>query len=190
MRLHLFVIAFILIAACTAFGAKDSCFDCHSVMEGMSIIFKDDIHYKYGLSCFHCHGGDPNDDTDDSMRADRGFKVRVTRKDTPEYCGRCHSDAAFIHKYKKDQRVDQLAKYKDSVHGVLLASGELKSAGCGDCHGVHDARAVDDPESRVYRSNLVKTCGRCHAADSVGGKTAAAMAAGSKMDPHSLKPSP
>ena len=185
-----FYIAILLLAASAAFAAKDSCFECHSVMEGKSIIFKDDVHYKYGLSCDYCHGGDRNDDTDDSMRADRGFKVRVTRLGTPEYCGRCHSDAAFMHKYKKDQRVDQLSKYRDSVHGILLAGGEAKSAGCGDCHGVHDTRAVDDPRSRAHRSRLVETCGKCHAADSAGGKAARAMSAGSRMDPHSLKPAP
>ena len=61
MKLHLFITAILLIAACTAFGAKDSCFECHSVMEGTSIVFKDDVHYEFGISCADCHGGDPKE---------------------------------------------------------------------------------------------------------------------------------
>jgi hypothetical protein len=31
-----------------------------------------------------------------------------------------------------------------------------------DCHGVHDIKRVKDPDSRVIRANLVKTCQQCH----------------------------
>ena len=62
----------------------------------MSIVYEDDVHYKYGVSCTDCHGGDPKQDEGNAvMNASRGFKVRVTRENTPEYCGRCHSDAFF-----------------------------------------------------------------------------------------------
>jgi hypothetical protein len=161
-RTHLLSLLFLLAASC-AWAAKDSCFECHSVQEGMSEIFKDDIHYKHGISCADCHGGDPKeDDGNVSMNASRGFKVRVTREDTPEYCGRCHSDAAFIHKYKPGQRVDQLALYRKSVHGEQLAKGNKKTAYCVDCHSVHDIRAVDDPRSPVHPSRLAGKCGACH----------------------------
>ena len=33
---------------------------------------------------------------------------------------------------------------------------------CYDCHGVHDIRKVDDPQSHVIKQNLIKTCQRCH----------------------------
>ena len=33
---------------------------------------------------------------------------------------------------------------------------------CYDCHGVHDIRSVNDPQSHVIKANLVKTCQRCH----------------------------
>ncbi len=153
----------ISLAASGAWAAKDSCFECHSVQEGMSIVFKDDIHYKYGISCADCHGGDRNeDDGNVAMNASRGFKVRVAREDTPEYCGRCHSDAAFMGKYKPGQRADQAALYRKSVHGQQLAKGNKKAAYCVDCHGIHNIRAVDDPESPVHPSRLAGKCGACH----------------------------
>jgi predicted CXXCH cytochrome family protein len=151
------------LAAFCAWAAKDSCFECHMVQKGPSPIFKDDVHYKYGISCVHCHGGDPNEDrANDAMSDARGMKPRVMREDAPDFCGTCHSDAAFMRKYKPGQRVDQLALYRKSVHGVQLAKGNKKAAQCVDCHGVHSTRAVSDPQSVVYPSRLARTCGACH----------------------------
>lgn len=162
-RMHFLAVLLIPLTAFSVWAAKDSCFECHSVEEGTSIVFKDDIHYKYGISCADCHGGDPReDDPNLSMNASRGFKVRVTREDTPEYCGRCHGDAAFIHKYKPGQRTDQLALYRKSIHGAKLAGGNKKAANCVDCHGVHNIRAVDDPQSPAHPSHLAAKCGACH----------------------------
>jgi predicted CXXCH cytochrome family protein len=163
IRMHSLPVLLILLTASGAWAAKDSCFECHSVQEGMSIVFKDDIHYKYGISCADCHGGDRQEDNGNlSMSAGRGFKVRVTREDAPEYCGRCHSDAAFIGKHKPGQRADQVALYRKSVHGVELAKGNKKTANCIDCHGIHNIRAVADPESPVHPSHLAGKCGDCH----------------------------
>jgi predicted CXXCH cytochrome family protein len=164
MRIHSSSVLLIVLAASAAWAAKDSCFECHSVQEGMSLVYKDDIHYKYGISCADCHGGDPKEDEGNvSMNASRGFKVRVTREDTPEYCGRCHSDPAYIRKYKRGQRVDQLALYRKSVHGEQLAKGNNKTAYCVDCHGVHNIRAVRDPQSPVLPARLADKCAVCHA---------------------------
>ena len=132
-------------------------------MEGMSIPFKNDIHYKNGISCADCHGGDPNsDDQNISMSAARGFKVRVTRDAVSEYCARCHADAALIHKHNPGQRVDQLSLYQTSVHAAKPAGSDTVAANCIDCHSVHNIRAVDDPQSPVSAQRLTKTCGKCH----------------------------
>lgn len=152
-------------------ASKDSCFECHLVMEGMSLKFTNDIHYAEGFSCDTCHGGDRTEpDQNISMSAERGFKVRVTRPGVPEYCGRCHSDADFMGQYDPQLPVNQLAKYTNGVHGRLLAAGRKRAAECVDCHSVHDIRAVDDPLSTASPGHIAKTCGKCH------GDTAAAFA--------------
>ena len=88
MKLRLLTIALIPLLASAAHAAKDSCFDCHSVVEGTSVVFKDDVHYTNAVSCAACHGGDASeDDQNVSMNADRGFKIRVKRKEMPDYCG-------------------------------------------------------------------------------------------------------
>ena len=152
------------VARSTGGAAKDSCFECHQVMEGMSLVFTNDIHFAKGISCATCHGGDPGEaDMNLAMSAGRGFKVRVTRQGIPEYCGRCHSDAAFMGKYDPQLRVDQLAKYTNGVHGKLLAGGRKRAAECVDCHGVHNIRAVDDPLAVASPPRISQTCAKCHA---------------------------
>jgi len=165
MKSRLLTIALIPLLASAAPAAKDSCFDCHSVVEGTSVVFKDDVHYTNAVSCAACHGGDASeDDQNVSMNADRGFKIRVKRKEMPDYCGRCHSDAKFMRKFKPQQRTDQLALYRTGVHGKRLAAGQTKAAECVDCHGVHNIRAVSDPLSTVHPKNITDTCAKCHAA--------------------------
>jgi predicted CXXCH cytochrome family protein len=154
----------LLLAAPASQAPKDTCFACHGVQEGMSDIYQDDIHYKYGISCADCHGGDAKEEDGNlSMSASRGFKVRVSKEDTPEYCGRCHSDAAFMNKHKKGQRTNQLALYRKSVHGEQLTKGNKNAAYCVDCHGIHNIRAVSDPQSVVSPARLADKCGACHA---------------------------
>jgi predicted CXXCH cytochrome family protein len=159
------MLLFIPLLAGAAHAAKDSCFDCHRVMEGTSVVFKNDVHSTTSISCAGCHGGDPKeDDQNVSMNASRGFKLRATRQGIPEYCGNCHSDAGFMGKYKQQPRVDQLARYRTGVHGKLLAAGNKKAAECVDCHGVHNIRAVNDPLSMANPQHVTETCAKCHAA--------------------------
>jgi predicted CXXCH cytochrome family protein len=68
-----------------------------------------------------------------------------------------------MHRYKPQQRVDQLAQYQTSVHGQRLAAGDLKVANCVDCHSVHDIREVRHPLSPVHPLRLPQTCAHCHA---------------------------
>jgi hypothetical protein len=149
-------------------AAKDSCTDCHSNMDGALkapvTAYTNDIHARHGFSCADCHGGDRNaDDPEAAMNPAKGFKGHIARTAVPALCARCHSDAALMHKYKPQQRVDQLALYLTSVHGKRLATGDTAVANCVDCHSVHDIREVKDPLSPVYALKLPETCARCHA---------------------------
>ena len=146
-------------------AAKDSCFQCHSVIEGTSVTFKDDVHYHHTISCADCHGGDSKEDDQNlSMSAERGFRIRVKRQATPDYCGRCHENASYMRKFDPQLRVDQLALYKTSVHAKQLAMGHTRSAECVDCHGVHNIRAVSDPLSPAHPRHVTETCAKCHVA--------------------------
>jgi hypothetical protein len=86
---------------------------------------------------------------------------------SPQICARCHADTELMDKYGIS--TDVFNTYVSDFHGttVLLYEAtapdqETNKPVCIDCHGVHDMRKVDDPESRVIKSNLLATCQRCH----------------------------
>lgn len=149
-------------------AAKDSCVECHTAMEGdlksPAVAFPNDIHARHGFSCADCHGGDRTAaDPEAAMSPAKGFKGRIARTAVPALCARCHSDASLMHRFKPQQRVDQLAQYLTSVHGKRLAAGDTAVANCVDCHSVHNIREVRDPLSPVHPLRLPETCARCHA---------------------------
>jgi cytochrome b subunit of formate dehydrogenase/nitrate/TMAO reductase-like tetraheme cytochrome c subunit len=52
------------------------------------------------------------------------------------------------------------ALYTQSVHG---RSKDERAATCSDCHGSHDLKRANDSSSSIFRNNVPRTCGRCHA---------------------------
>ncbi len=77
-------------------------------------------------------------------------------------CAKCHSDAAYIRQYDPALPVDQLEKYRTSVHGMRNARGDAKVAECASCHGSHDILPVKDVNAKVYPSKIPSTCSSCH----------------------------
>jgi hypothetical protein len=147
---------------------KNSCLDCHSNLPeplGVSVeTYSQNVHGQKGLTCAACHGGDAsNDDPEKAMSRTAGWKGKIERKQIPELCASCHSDAERMKKYNPGLRVDQFQQYKTSVHGMKWAKGDVKVAVCTDCHGVHDLRAPSDPRSNVHPTNIATTCSHCHA---------------------------
>jgi predicted CXXCH cytochrome family protein len=146
---------------------KDSCVECHSVLadklQTPAAAFSNDVHQHRGFGCADCHGGDrTSDDPGIAMSRAKGFIGTPARTAVPKLCARCHSDAALMHRYRPQQRVDQYAQYLTSVHGKRMAAGDAAAANCVDCHSVHDIREVKDPLSPVYPLRLPETCARCH----------------------------
>ena len=168
MSLRWVVLLLAMVAALQAQTGKDTCVECHAALEGdlgrSAQLFERDIHKKNGFSCVACHGGDPSsEDLSVAMSPKRGFLGKIDRRAVPGRCARCHSDATLIHRFKPQQRVDQLAQYQTGVHGRRLAAGDTRVANCVDCHSVHDIRDVKDAEAPVHPLRLPETCARCHA---------------------------
>jgi nitrate/TMAO reductase-like tetraheme cytochrome c subunit len=149
-------------------AAGGTCADCHSYMSKRSqtIVaeWKASIHAKKGIGCADCHGGNPRNTTiDGSMWNVPGFKGRPRKQDIPALCAKCHANPAYMRPFNISS-TSQFAEYKQSVHGKrLLQQGDTKVAACTDCHGIHDLRAANDVRSLVYKTNIPKTCARCHA---------------------------
>ncbi len=107
--------------------------------------------------CTDCHGVH-------NIQDPRTAQFRVAE---PELCAGCHANEELMSKYGLS--ADVYSIYKHSWHGVDISVYKAKwptiwhdSAVCSDCHGIHDIRSTDDPQSRVNPDNLLATCQQCH----------------------------
>ncbi len=167
--IFIFIIVLMASLAVNSFAAqKDYCIECHRSLDGSAKDPTDriegDVHFKRGLSCSDCHGGDPTkEDFTEAKDPAKGFVGKPKRDDIPLFCGRCHADPAYMRRFNPNIQTDQLAKYNESQHGKLNAGGDQKTAVCVSCHGVHGIREANDPLSPVFITNIPKTCSSCHA---------------------------
>jgi cytochrome c553 len=185
VRRHALVLALVLapvtaLAQPPAQGSSakvSSCIACHGNPDmvdeaSLKIVsgFQQGVHAAAGLSCEDCHGGNPDPTLagDIGKAMDEGYKPNPfrgapKRAQVPAFCGRCHSDATYMKRFKPELRVDQEQEYRTSQHGRLLKTGDTRVATCIDCHGVHGIVAPADPQSPVYPTKVAQTCARCHA---------------------------
>lgn len=83
-------------------------------------------------------------------------------------CTDCHADVTEIPHADKLSRVDCAvchgdvdAEFSKSIHAELAQKG-LSEFACRDCHGSHKIRPASDPESKIAKKNVPRTCGKCH----------------------------
>jgi uncharacterized protein with PIN domain len=120
-----------------------TCGVCH---HGIEEQFENSVHSRLVTKtdkplpvCSDCHTAHT------IRRADLDqFKLDIMNR-----CGKCHAEIAKT--------------YFDTYHGKVSRLGYTKTAKCYDCHGAHDILRVDDPNSHLSRTNVVKTCQKCHA---------------------------
>jgi len=124
--------------------AAPACLECHAkvTLEGSA---------HAGLACLDCHK---------AIETRPGTPPHQAKKDMPPpscATGSCHPEAP-------DSRPGGTpAAYPDSVHGrANLERHEPEVARCWDCHGRHNIKPLDDPQSTVNRRNIPLMCSRCH----------------------------
>ena len=140
-------IAFFLLPAIASAQQDVSCYHCHTNVVNQ---FRKNIHYEMGFTCANCHGGSVETNASvisyNVMSGD--FVGRPTRHNITTICEKCHA------KETKD--------YKQSIHWQQIEKGHLDAATCTDCHGVHEIRAINDPNSSSNHQNSPATCAKCH----------------------------
>lgn len=107
------------------------------------------------VQCTTCHGAH-------GIVPVRDARSPVYPLNVVKTCAKCHADAALMRTYNPSLPVDQLDKYRTSVHGTRNAKGDSKVAECASCHGSHDILSAKDVRSRVYPVNIPSTCATCH----------------------------
>jgi len=86
---------------------------------------------------------------------------------SPLLCAECHADEDLMDQYGIS--TDVFDTYISDFHGTTVLmfekttpDQETNKPVCVDCHGVHNMKQVDDPESQVMKENLLTTCQKCH----------------------------
>jgi len=103
------------------------------------------------VSCKDCHG------THD-IKGKEDYDSRVFPLNLPHTCETCH-----LEKVQTERGGEFIKRYEMSIHYKgLEKAGLATSSNCSNCHGAHDVRHVHDPDSRVSRKNIIRTCGTCH----------------------------
>ena len=111
-----------------------------------------DASVHRGLECRDCH----SDIREVDHVVDRATHQRYPAK--VSCAERCHVEGNEM----GAPDFSPLKQYKDSVHGIATRIGVAEAAACTDCHGRHNIRPKDDPESTIYRANIPRTCAVCH----------------------------
>lgn len=138
-----------------------TCRECHSAIFDE---FAESVHGQAVLNeespdaptCIECHGvHNVNDPT-----------TALFRNRSPELCATCHANAEMMERH--DISTDVFETYVDDFHGTTVTifqsndpNTPTNKAVCYDCHGVHDIRPPDDPDSGI-KENLLVTCQQCH----------------------------
>ncbi len=120
-----------------------------------------DVHARVGLSCHHCHGGDPTNE-DKAKDKSKGYIGKPKIQDIPLLCSKCHSDIEYMKQFNPRLPTDQYQAYLTSMHGKKLKAGDTKVATCVSCHNSHGIRSVKDPRSAVFPTNIPGLCAKCH----------------------------
>jgi predicted CXXCH cytochrome family protein len=139
-----------------------TCQKCHSTIYDQ---YKSSVHGAALVAesnpdvptCVDCHGVHKMEDPTTTR----------FRLNSPQLCAKCHTNTAMMKKYNIS--TDVMSTYVADFHGSTVELFEKQSpdaptnkAVCIDCHGVHDIKKVNDPQSSVFRTNLLKTCQQCH----------------------------
>ena len=154
-RIALCLAAGMLLAMLSAsVGAQSSCIDCHTVRDHELEArgeprsphleeFRNSLHYRKGVGCQDCHGGDP--ESFDKWRSHRGvLNSRHAMSPTnplnlPPTCGRCHGPI--------------FSAFSKHTHWDLLRDGDPRAPVCTTCH-VSMASQLFVPAPRL--------CSACH----------------------------
>jgi predicted CXXCH cytochrome family protein len=108
-------------------------------------------------TCIDCHGVHNQEDP----------RTTQFRLSSPQLCATCHADAGLMSRYEISTHV--FDTYVADFHGTTVTLFERQSPDmptnkpvCYDCHGVHNMKSADDPQSQVFQENLLQTCQKCH----------------------------
>ncbi len=106
-------------------------------------------------TCTDCHG-------EHDIRKHTDPLSPVSAKNlAQQVCANCHASLRLTQKYGLPSQ--SFKTFADSYHGLAVRGGAVEVVNCASCHNSHAIKSQKDPTSTIHASNLVATCGQCHA---------------------------
>ncbi len=138
-----------------------ACKTCHADQMSAWQSSKHGVAVKKGETfaahCVDCHnGGDAH-----SILPSSDPNAPTSHKNIAQTCGRCHGQKFVMEKAGLSNQM--FVSYEASVHGRAVARGSQKAAVCTDCHDYHAILGANNPQSAIFKFNVPRTCGKCHA---------------------------
>ncbi len=150
MRIYVLVClacCIVLSAPPSAYPSTEDCLSCHddpmlTSDRGVSLdvepeIYESSIHGENGIECADCHY---------ELEGVEDFPHDAPLERVE--CSMCHDTES--------------EDYESSIHGRAFAAGDPSVPFCSTCHGKHNIKRPEDPESSAYPLNLAEVCIKCH----------------------------
>lgn len=130
------------------------CGSCHTKEKDLHIKSEHYVMLKKNNpnapTCIFCH----------QKEITPGFKLEATKlkMNQIQLCLDCHI------KHPQNEFSKALVDFDKSVHGSALKKGNKFAPACTDCHGSHDLKKANDPDSKINPFKVTDVCGKCHVA--------------------------
>ncbi len=133
--------------------------DCGGCHNDVAEIFAASAHGKVrhnGLTphCASCHGTH-------NIRSSENIDAMTSKHNLSLTCANCH-EKKMLSNDPDIKLTSTSGRYMKGIHARRLSEGVEEAATCNDCHGVHDLKISSHSDSRVNKTNIPKTCSKCH----------------------------
>ncbi len=148
-----------------------TCYDCHDAhrIGTLGSQARADHRLKNPEVCGRCH----EKEKDAYLASSHGKAVTEWKDPTAAVCSDCHTTHNIQSPQGDPMRMlitqncgschkEEQKTYLASYHGQVNRLGYANTAKCFDCHGGHEVAGVDDPTSKIHKSNRLATCQQCH----------------------------
>lgn len=151
---------------------ENNCFQCHAepdLWQGQQRrlyiplqILKADVHFRAGVNCHDCHGGNPQAGDLREGPHDEQYGFRAAAEQIDQLCNHCH--AAQSRAVAAPGSAHRSIGDQHAATGGRDAAGKRGPLGCRACHGEvsHQLLAASDARSPLFPHNQAHNCGQCH----------------------------
>jgi cytochrome b subunit of formate dehydrogenase/nitrate/TMAO reductase-like tetraheme cytochrome c subunit len=164
-------------------ASPETCLECHEDVVPAEE-FAGSVHGAIGCVACHIELVDLDAHMEGELMPEPVKCVRCHKNETKEHyssvhklneisCAMCHSEIHSQQAWNGDKRTatakcaechdESHEAFHDSIHGKALRDGNMDSAACLDCHGLHAINAIGAEGGHEAAAFHTDVCQKCHA---------------------------